>query len=577
MKLIVLALALSGCDAALRGAAPAASAAATVDCTSDADVAAYAAIADTFSSTVNDCAGLSSGCVSIFKGIDQDCVNTCIESKGFSSTCSPAFGELAACGFSNCKADCISGDPDAESCVTCNENNCDPTFHAETGFTLGCKYVDNCNGDGVAAAAGASPSGTYAGTAKVLGLSATESLTANDDSTFDLSVSGAFTFACTGEKYTIDDSGVITPTDIDTAGDCLHDALAANSLSFGAASYDESADTISLTVTALGIPVTSTLTKAAAELSFAEFKARWGKAYASAEEEAQRFDIFVMNVEQLMERKAGMTEAQRAVFGVTKFFDQTPEEFSRSHLNYKPVAAALLAPVRNATARRSGATSVNWAATGATTPVKDQGYCGSCWAFSAVEQIESAWYLAGNDLTEFSTQQVVSCDTVDAGCNGGDSPTAYEYVEGAGGLATEAAYPYTSMSGTTGSCESFTPVGGAVKGYSYMSTPCTSRKCTGDEDMLQTALESAPASICVNAETWNSYTGGVMDSATCGKNGYYNLDHCVQLVGFNTDASTPYWIVRNSWASDWGEDGYIYLTMGENTCGVADEAMSVSF
>lgn len=279
MKLIVLALALSGCDAALRGAAPAASAAATVDCTSDADAAAYAAIADTFSTTVDDCAGLSSGWVSIFKGIDQDCVNTCIESKGFSSTCSPAFGELAACGFSNCKTDCVSGDPDAESCVTCNENNCDPTFHAETGFTLGCKYIDNCNGDGVAAAAGAAPSGTYTGTAQVLGHSATESLTANDDSTFDLSVSGAFTFVCTGEKYTIGDSGVITPTDIDTHGDCLHDALAANSLSFGAASYDESADTISLTVTARGIPVTSTLT---AELSFAEFKARWGKAYKSS-------------------------------------------------------------------------------------------------------------------------------------------------------------------------------------------------------------------------------------------------------------------------------------------------------
>ena len=154
------------------------------------------------------------------------------------------------------------------------------------------------------------------------------------------------------------------PTDIDTAGDCLHDdALAVNSLLSGAASYDKSADTISLTVTALGIPVTSTLTKAAAQLSFAEFKTRWDKVYASTKEEAQRFDIFVRNVEHLMERKAGMTETQRAVFGITKFFDQTPEEFSRSHLNYKPVAAAPLAPVRNATARRSGATSINWAAT----------------------------------------------------------------------------------------------------------------------------------------------------------------------------------------------------------------------
>ena len=357
------------------------------------------------------------------------------------------------------------------------------------------------------------------------------------------------------------------------------------------------------------------LPAATAEMTFAAYKERWNRVYETVEEEAQRAEIFAMNVESLLEQKAGLTETQgrcvcararrmvawgdsapqttatrltgvilitrsRSVLGVTKFFDQTPEEFKRSHLNYRPVAPINMAPVRNTSHLLTGRkprSIVNWADAGATTPVKDQGYCGSCWAFSAVEQIESAWFLAGNDLTEFSTQQMVSCDTVDAGCNGGDSPSAYEYVEGSGGLTTEAAYPYTSTSGTTGSCESFTPVGGAVKGYEYVSTPCTSRTCTGDEDMLKTGLDGAPASICVNAATWNSYTGGVMDSATCGKNGYYNLDHCVQLVGYNVDASTPYWIVRNSWAGDWGEGGMIYLTMGENTCGVADEAMTVTF
>jgi len=326
------------------------------------------------------------------------------------------------------------------------------------------------------------------------------------------------------------------------------------------------------------------LPAAAAELTFQEFKLRFGKNYASIAEDAQRLDVFLMNLEELKETKAGLTKEQASVFGVTKFFDETKEEFKRSHLNYHPVAPARDVPVRNQTAR-STKSAVNWMAAGATTAVKNQAYCGSCWAFSAVEQIESAWKLAGNPLTEFSTEQVVACDSVDAGCNGGDSPSAYDYVIEAGGLATEAAYPYSDGDGTTSKCAaSFDVVGAGVKSYEYVATPCNSFRCTDtDEAMLQSSLDEAPASICVNAEKWNAYTGGVMDSSTCGKNGFYALDHCVQLVGYDSTAATPYWIVRNSWDTNWGSDcgngggGCIYLTMGENTCGVAVEAMTVGF
>merc|ERR1711959_563183 len=84
--------------------------------------------------------------------------------------------------------------------------------------------------------------------------------------------------------------------------------------------------------------------------------------------------------------------------------------------------------------------------------------------------------------------------------------------------------------------------------------------------------EETPVSICVNAGTWNDYTGGVMTSAACGPMGAMYQDHCVMAVGFNTEAPVPYWIVRNSWATTFGEEGYIYLEMAENTCGLADDA-----
>merc|ERR1712232_330719 len=112
-----------------------------------------------------------------------------------------------------------------------------------------------------------------------------------------------------------------------------------------------------------------------------------------------------------------------------------------------------------------------------------------------------------------------------------------------------------------------------VTGYKYAVPPCTSGACANqDLKGFAQALESSPLSICVNAGAWNDYTGGVMSSAACGSMGADYQDHCVMATGFNTTAPVPYWIVRNSWSSTWGEEGYVYLEMAENTCGLADDA-----
>jgi cathepsin F len=181
-------------------------------------------------------------------------------------------------------------------------------------------------------------------------------------------------------------------------------------------------------------------------------------------------------------------------------------------------------------------------------------------------------FRAGNDLLVLSPQQIVSCDTVDAGCDGGDTISAYQYVEKAGGIELNKDYPYTSGGGNNGKC-SVNPSKFAAKinGSKYATPGCTG-SCNGqDEDTLAANLVSVgPISICVNAEPWQTYVSGILKSGC--PHAYNDLDHCVQLVGYNFSGATPYWIIRNSWNTDWGVDGYIYVAKGSNLCGVADEA-----
>jgi len=226
--------------------------------------------------------------------------------------------------------------------------------------------------------------------------------------------------------------------------------------------------------------------------------------------------------------------------------------------------------------RAAAPSSLDWSTQGATTPVKDQGYCGSCWAYSATEGIESGLFMTTGKLEQLSEQQIVSCDKTDGGCNGGDLPTAFDYVQSAGGIATQASYPDTSSdAGPTGKCKSSTPVV-KVTGYEYAVPPCTGGKCNNqkESDMMAALNTYGPLSVCVNAQNWDGYSSGIYTTKCSGK--YNALDHCVQLVGYDTTGSTSYWKVRNSWASSWGENGFIRLPMGTNACGIADEAMYVT-
>jgi C1A family cysteine protease len=205
--------------------------------------------------------------------------------------------------------------------------------------------------------------------------------------------------------------------------------------------------------------------------------------------------------------------------------------------------------------------SIDWSDKGAVTPVKNQGSCGSCWAFSTVGSLEGRAQLAKGNLQQFSEQQFVDCDKDfgDQGCNGGLMDNAFKYAEQAD-ICTEDSYAYK---GKGGSCAaSGCSVGlktGEVSGFVDVKT--------NDEQALMEAVAAGPVSVAVDAVTlFQLYFGGIM-SGLCGA----SLDHGVLVVGYGTDNGKDYWKVKNSWGSSWGEKGYVRMLRGKGgkgQCGI---------
>lgn len=222
--------------------------------------------------------------------------------------------------------------------------------------------------------------------------------------------------------------------------------------------------------------------------------------------------------------------------------------------------------------------SVDWRDHKMVTPVKNQGSCGSCWTFSAVVALEGAMAKATGKLVSLSEQDLVDCvknqklpgsaDTCCDGCNGGLMDYAFQYLmdKQEGEDETEIAYPYTGADGT---CKY-----SANKAYTDASVTGFTDVAAGDEDGLKSAVATVgPVSVAVDANTaWQMYGGGVLKPRYCPGS---QLDHGVAAVGYGTDAGKDYWIIKNSWGATWGEDGYVRLNRGKNTCGVANAASYV--
>jgi hypothetical protein len=292
------------------------------------------------------------------------------------------------------------------------------------------------------------------------------------------------------------------------------------------------------------------------ESYFARWALKYGKQYASEEERLYRLMVFAQNLEEIAAHNA---RANGEYFlGENQFADLTNEEWRNIYLGYKrpaaerqPQAEARVAVTPNITA------NISWTSSGALGQVLNQGQCGSCWAFSTVENLQAVNFLNGNAFTYYSEQQLVDCSTSfgNDGCNGGLMTQAFQYVVEYG-IETATQYPYTAEDGT---CQyNSADADFVITGYTAIPQ--------GGCDQLVEALATQPIAVAVDAQTWQFYRSGVFN--LCGE----SLDHGVQLVGyFNQPGETAYWTVKNSWGSSWGEKGYIQLANG-NTCGICQDA-----
>jgi len=253
--------------------------------------------------------------------------------------------------------------------------------------------------------------------------------------------------------------------------------------------------------------------------------------------------------------------------GVNQFSDLTSEEFGKL-MSFDMCRKTMNTTLKKFMDRQKGrlpqmknprnAATVDWRSTNnplgkvAVTAVKNQGSCGSCWSFSTTGSLEGANVVAGHELVSLSEQQLVSCDKTDSACQGGLMDYAFEWIESNGGITSEAKYPYVSGTGYAPACDQSktTSIYATVKSYHDVTSSSVSA--------METALNIGPVSIAIEADqsAFQSYSSGVF-TATCGT----NLDHGVLAVGYGHDSSSglDYWIMKNSWATSWGMDGYMYM------------------
>jgi cathepsin L len=295
---------------------------------------------------------------------------------------------------------------------------------------------------------------------------------------------------------------------------------------------------------------------------FNNFKAKYNKVYSTDAEEQARFDIFKFHLDFVNTWDA---DAKGFSVAINSFADLSLSEFS-SIYNGMNITREYDASVHSTPVHSQvQGDIVNWVTKGAVTPIKNQGQCGSCWSFSTTGSTEGVHFLSTGKLVSLSEQNLVDCSVAEGndGCNGGLMDDAFRYIIKNHGIDTEASYPYTAT-GPNPCKFKAADVGATIASFKDV--------VSGSETDLQTAVDKNPTSVAIDAShtSFQLYSSGVYYEPACSST---QLDHGVLAVGYGTEGSSNYWNVKNSWGTDWGMKGYIYMSKDRNNnCGIATVA-----
>ncbi|XP_054340528.1 cathepsin O [Pongo pygmaeus] len=260
------------------------------------------------------------------------------------------------------------------------------------------------------------------------------------------------------------------------------------------------------------------------------------------------------------------SENSTAFYGINQFSYLFPEEFKAIYLRSKPSKfPRYSAEVRMSIPNVSLPLRFDWRDKHVVTQVRNQQMCGGCWAFSVVGAVESAYAIKGKPLEDLSVQQVIDCSYNNYGCNGGSTLNALNWLNKMQvKLVKDSEYPFKAQNGL---CHYFSGShsGFSIKGYSAYDFS------NQEDEMAKALLTFGPLVVIVDAVSWQDYLGGIIQHH-CSSG---EANHAVLITGFDKTGSTPYWIVRNSWGSSWGVDGYAHVKMGSNVCGIADSVSSI--
>jgi len=317
---------------------------------------------------------------------------------------------------------------------------------------------------------------------------------------------------------------------------------------------------------ALGLVALTLAADLGLEREWAEYKVKFGKAYNKVEEVTRRA-TWEKHRAYIAEHNDAYSKGIYSFWlGPNEYMDVENEDFVRMMNGYTPRAdhGSHLVYTANKPVSDLPA-SVDWRTKGYVTPVKNQGQCGSCWAFSTTGSLEGQHFKATGKLVSLSEQNLVDCSRKQGnqGCQGGLMDNAFKYIKENNGIDTEDSYPYK---GTNGQCEFKASNVGANL------TSWTDVKHKDEVALQQAVADNGPVSVAIDANhmTFQLYSGGVYHNWFCSENA---LDHGVLAVGYGTDNGKDYWLVKNSWGPSWGDKGYIMMSRGRhNNCGVASQA-----